>query len=155
MSHPAPANYTSSWSMDVALNRKRSKLAIDDDNDEKEEEWRRPAPSPALPTFSDSSKRSRAKDELEELDLIRPEEAWGVDVQSILSSNTLATPLGSRLEAHNNARNYQKDDSIIILCVQGNIKLHYDLLWQATKISHSTEKASLTVAVQRYLSFTE
>lgn len=112
--------------MDVALNRKRSRLAVDDDD---EEEQRQPEPSPALSTFSDSLKRTRTQSELEELKVISPEHAWLVDVEGILGSNTLSTPHGSHLQAHDNVSNYAKGTSILVLCVQGNMQLHYDLLW--------------------------
>lgn len=114
------------WTMNVALNRKRSRLALEDDE---EEELRLPEPSPALSTFSDALKRTRTQSDLEELGIIRPEDAWSVDVESILSSHTLPTAPGSGLQAHSNVDNFQKNTSIIVLCVQGNLHLHYDLLW--------------------------
>ena len=114
------------WTMNVALNRKRSRLALEDDD---EEELRLPEPSPALSAFSDALKRTRTQSDLEELGMIRPEEAWSVDVESILSSHTLPTAPGSGLQAHSNVDNFQKNTSIIVLCVQGNLHLHYDLLW--------------------------
>lgn len=114
--------------MDVALSRKRSRLTIDEDEDEDEVQRRR-EPSPALPPLGDALKRSKTQCELEELDIISPEEAWSVDVDAILSSNTLTTPPGSMLEAHNNWERYRREESIVVLCVQGNVQVHYDLLW--------------------------
>ncbi|KAF2683430.1 hypothetical protein K458DRAFT_305049 [Lentithecium fluviatile CBS 122367] len=106
------------------MNRKRSRLALDDDD----EEQRTPEPSPALSTFSDTLKKTRTQSDLEDLDMVRPEDAWSVDVDGILASNALATPPGSSLQAHNNVGKYRSDESIIVLCVQGNVQLHYDLL---------------------------
>lgn len=126
------------WTMDVALNRKRSRLALGDDDDDDTSDNRNgerrlglPLLSPALSAGSDSLKRSRTQGELEELDVIRPEDAWSVDIDSILASTTIPTPPGSTLQAHNNAENYKKNSSIFVLCVQGAVQLHYDLLWQA------------------------
>ncbi|CAI6341860.1 unnamed protein product [Periconia digitata] len=120
------------WTMDVALNRKRSRLTLDDDDDDDHGDDERrlnpPLLSPTLSTCSDSLKRSRTQGELDELDTIKPGEAWHIDVESILASPTLATPPGSSLKAHCNVDKYQKSNSIIVLCVQGSIQLHYDLL---------------------------
>jgi hypothetical protein len=114
--------------MNVALSRKRSRLTIDEDEDEDEVQRQR-EPSPALPALGDVLKRSKTQCELEELDMISPEEAWSVNVDAILASSTLATPSGSMLEAHNNWARYRKQKSIIVLCVQGNVQVHYQLLW--------------------------
>ncbi|KAF1953870.1 hypothetical protein CC80DRAFT_476717 [Byssothecium circinans] len=116
------------WTMDVALNRKRSRLALGEDEDENDERRPLPVPSPALSTFSDGLKRSRTQGELEELDIIRAEDAWSVDVEGILASNTIGTPEGSGLRAHDNVSNYHKGSSIIVFCVQGGMQLHYNLL---------------------------
>lgn len=118
LSAPAP---TSLWTMNVAINRKRSRIDLDDDADE-------PLPSPSLSATSDSLKRSRTQGELEELDIVSPADAWTVDVAGILASNTLTSPPGSSLRPHNNVAKYTAQ-SIIVLCVQGNVQLHYDLLW--------------------------
>jgi hypothetical protein len=118
LSAPAP---TSIWIMNVAVNRKRSRIDLDDDADE-------PLPASALSAAGDSLKKSRTQGELDELDIIRPEEAWTVDIASILASNTLTCPPGSSLRPHNNVAKYNAE-SIIVLCVQGNVQLHYDLLW--------------------------
>ncbi|CAN9175898.1 unnamed protein product [Alternaria alternata] len=114
--------------MSVALSRKRSRLTIDEDEDEVQH---RREPSPTLPALGDALKRSKTQCELEELDMISPEEAWSVDVDAILASNTLATLPSSKLEAHNNWARYSKQESIIVLCVQGNVQIHYELLCSA------------------------
>ena len=106
--------------MNVALNRKRSRLALDDDDDH------RPEPAPA---FVDALKRTKTQSELDELDIVAPEEAWSIDVSSILSSPTLANAPNSSLQAHNNLSNYAVGSSVLVFCVQGNLHLHYDLLW--------------------------
>lgn len=108
------------WTMSVALSRKRSRLGVDDDE---EEEQRRREPSPA---FSDSLKRSKTQCELEELDVIGAEEAWGVDVDAILASRRIMKP---GFEAHDNWARYGREESIVVLCVQGNVLVHYELLW--------------------------
>ena len=116
------------WTAQVPLmNRKRSRLALDDDDEDAQRVA--PEPSPALSTFSDSLKKTRTLSELDDLDVIPPEEAWSVDVEGILASTTQATPPGSGLQAHDNASRYTREDSIIVLCVQGAVQLHYDLLW--------------------------
>lgn len=118
------------WTVDVPLmNRKRSRLALGDDDDDNDADQHAPEPSPALSAFSDSLKKTRTQSDLEELDIISPREAWSVDVDGILASNTLPTPTGSNLQAHSNVSRYKREDSIIVLCVQGNVQLHYDLLW--------------------------
>jgi hypothetical protein len=114
--------------MDVALSRKRSRLALDEDDDDSTP---RREPSPALSAFGDTLKKSKTQCELEELDIISPQEAWNVDVNAILASPMLAVPPGSKLEAHNNWARYQRDQSIIVLCVQGNVQIHYELLCSA------------------------
>jgi hypothetical protein len=112
-----------SWTMSVpVLSRKRSRLALDDD----EEERREPSPSPS---FGDALKRSRTQCELEELDVIGVDDAWGVDVDAILASSRIATPVGSALQPHDNWGRYQRGESILVLCVQGNVHDHYELLW--------------------------
>jgi hypothetical protein len=117
------------WTMSVALSRKRSRLALDD-NDDDEEQHKRREPSPALSTFSDNTlKRSRTQCELEELDIIGVDEAWSVDVDAILASTRVATPMGRTLDAHDNWQRYRKGESILVLCVQGNVHVHYELLW--------------------------
>ncbi|KAH4167334.1 hypothetical protein HBI80_055610 [Parastagonospora nodorum] len=107
------------WTMSVALSRKRSRLGVDDDE---EEEQQRREPSPA---FSDTLKRSKTQCELEELDIIGASEAWGVDVDSILASRRIMKP---GFEAHDNWARYRREESIVVLCVQGNVLVHYELL---------------------------
>ncbi|KAL7774761.1 hypothetical protein CFE70_005675 [Pyrenophora teres f. teres 0-1] len=86
-----------SWTMDVALNRKRSRLTLDDDDEEGRGQLRRePSPVPA-PALGDPLKRSKTHCELEELDVIDAAEAWNVHVQAILASSTLATPTDNLL----------------------------------------------------------
>ncbi|KAF2876858.1 hypothetical protein BDV95DRAFT_625999 [Massariosphaeria phaeospora] len=120
--------------MNVALNlnRKRSRLALesdDDDDEQQHQQNRRPELSPSLSTFSDTSlKRTKTESELDALDVIAPEDAWSVDTGSILTSHTLPSAPGSGMEPHNNVAKYAPDSSIIVLCVQGNLELHYDLL---------------------------
>jgi hypothetical protein len=114
-----------SWTMDVALSRKRSRLTIESDD----EVQQRREPSPALSASSDVLKRSKTQCELDELGVIKPENAWSVDVDAILASNMLAVPTDSILTAHDNWANYKKGESLMILCVQGNVQAHYELLW--------------------------
>jgi hypothetical protein len=112
--------------MSARLSRKRSRLAPDSDDDEAQQLRQ---PSPALSSLSDTLKRSRTQCELDELDVIDPKEAWTIDVDTIVASATLATPPGSGLEPHNNWSRYRKGDSTMVFCVQGNLQLHYNLLW--------------------------
>jgi hypothetical protein len=118
---PAPC-----WSMSVALSRKRSWLAVDPDEDETQQ---RREPSPALSTFSDTLKRSKTQCELEELDIIVVDKAWSVDVDAIMASKRVARPAEGGLEAHDNWADYVKGESMVLLCVQGNVQIHYELLW--------------------------
>src|SRR5690349_8171999 len=102
------------WTMNVSLNRKRSRLALDeDDNDDAQRER---APSPALSTLSDTLKRSKTHSELDELAIIGPEAAWTLDIELLLAGNTLARPPDSSLEVHNNWNRYRKGESIVVLC---------------------------------------
>lgn len=114
------------WTMSVTLSRKRSRLALGDDDDELQ---LRREPSPAPSAISDTLKRSRTQCELDELNVVSPEEAWCIDLEALLSSNCIPKPPGSNLEPHNNWAKYQKGQSILVLCVQGNVHTHYDLLW--------------------------
>ena len=114
--------------MDVALNRKRSRLALDEDGED--EPRLLSVPSPAPSALSDGLKRSRTQGELEDLDTIPAEAAWGVDIDAILASDTRKTPEQRHgLSGHDNMEKYEKDGSIFVLCVQGSLQLHYDLLW--------------------------
>ncbi|KAF2109124.1 hypothetical protein BDV96DRAFT_469122, partial [Lophiotrema nucula] len=112
--------------MDVALNRKRSRLALEEDDDDDEHRSQAPLPSPAL---ADTLKRSRTESELDSLDMVAPAHAWSVDVAAILSSPTFDGAPGRA--AHNNGDRFAADASIIVFCVQGNLQLHYDLLCAA------------------------
>jgi hypothetical protein len=112
--------------MSVALSRKRSRLAVDPDEDE---HHRRREPSPALSAFSDTLKRSRTQCELDELDIVAVDEAWVIDMHAILTSNRIARPPSGHLEAHDNWARHVEGASIVVLCVQGNVQTHYDLLW--------------------------
>jgi hypothetical protein len=111
------------WTMSVALSRKRSRLTLDDDDDEVQQ---RREPSPALSFASDTLKRSRTQCELEELNIIDVADAWVVDVDAILASKRVASP-----NAHDNWGRFRRGDSIVVLCVQGNVQIHYELLWYA------------------------
>jgi len=108
------------------MSRKRSRLALDDSD---EDSQRAPEASPALSTFSDTLKKTKTQSELDDLDIVPPEKAWSVDVHGILASRTLATPPASSLRAHDNVGRYKQEESTVVLCVQGNVELHYDLLW--------------------------
>jgi len=112
--------------MSAHLSRKRSRLTPDLDDDEAQQQRQF---SPTLSPLGDTLKRSKTQCELDELDIIEPKEAWMVDISAILSSTTLAAPLGSELEPHNNWQKYKRGESIMVLCVQGNLQLHYNLLW--------------------------
>ncbi|KAF2263636.1 hypothetical protein CC78DRAFT_269650 [Lojkania enalia] len=117
---------TGPWTMNVALNRKRSRLALDSDDDElPRASGRSPLRSPSP---GDTLKRTKTQEELDEVGIVAPEDAWVVDVASILASPTLHAPNGGTLQAHNNLSSYSKDSSLVVLCVQGNLRLHYDLL---------------------------
>ncbi|RMZ74032.1 hypothetical protein GMOD_00004857 [Pyrenophora seminiperda CCB06] len=123
----------SCWTMDVALSRKRSRLTLDDDHDEEQEKGRGQLRSESLPApmLGDALKRSRTHCELEELDVIDVAEAWNVNMQAILASKTLATPTDSSLVAYDNLARYREGESIAVLCVQGNVQVHYELLCAA------------------------
>lgn len=112
--------------MSSNLSRKRSRRTLDSDDDE-DEVLRQP--SPASSSLSDTLKRSKTQCELDELDIIEPKDAWTVDIGAILARPTLATPPGSGLMPRNNWQRYKKGGSITVLCVQGNMQLHYNLLW--------------------------
>jgi hypothetical protein len=115
------------WTMDVALNRKRSRLdlELDDDAPYYRDDEAAHAPKSEL-------KKTRTQSEIDEVDIIPSADAWDIDIDSILSSPTL-TSSSTRARPHSNAHRYKKDASIIILCVQGNLHLHYDLLWCVVK----------------------
>lgn len=122
------------WTMNVALNRKRSRLALESDDEDRSQDHGRYASPETDRTISSPPpndtllKKTRTQGELDELDIIDAQQAWVVDTRSILESPTLERPEGSSLQPHNNVPRYLKESSIIILCVQGNVHLHYDLL---------------------------
>ncbi|KAJ4411219.1 hypothetical protein N0V91_001595 [Didymella pomorum] len=113
--------------MTSKLSRKRSRLTLESDDDEDE---RLRQPLPAL-------QRSKTQCELDELDIIDPKDAWTVDIGAILARPTLAVPPGSGLMPHNNWQRYKKGGSITVLCVQGNMQLHYNLLCSALEYLYS------------------
>jgi hypothetical protein len=114
------------WTMSVALNlsRKRSRITLDSDD---EEEGRREEDAPLSPM--DALKRTRTQGELDEIVVVPPDDAWAVDVDGILGSQTLPYSTIAKLRPHNNVDRFKKGESILVLCVQGNVQLHYDLLW--------------------------
>ncbi|KAJ4380051.1 hypothetical protein N0V86_004358 [Didymella sp. IMI 355093] len=114
--------------MSSKLSRKRSRLTLDSDDDEAEQLRQ---PSPALSSLSDTLKRSKTQCELDELDIIEPKAAWTVDIAAILARPALPTPPGSELKPHDNWQRYKRGESLTVLCVQGNMQLHYNLLCSA------------------------
>lgn len=132
--------------MDATVGRKRSRLALDDDashegshsSGETQTHTRlqararaRASASPALSVGSavDSLKRSRTQSELDELRVVAPHEAWTVDVPAMVSHSSAA--------------------SILVLCVQGTVQLHYDLLWQAFPSSPSLPSPAVPCLADR------
>lgn len=109
--------------MNVALhvNRKRSRLTYD--SDDEGEQQRDEEAEAGLADL----KKTKTQSELDEIGIVAPEEAWAVDMDGILTSPML--PKSGHLRPHNNTSRYVKGSSIIVLCVQGNMHLHYDLLW--------------------------
>jgi hypothetical protein len=114
--------------MTAAITRKRSRLGLDSDD----ETQQRREPSPALSTLSDTLKRSKTQCELDELAMVSPEDAWTFDVDALLSSDRIAVAPSSGLRAHDNWANYTRARSVMVLCVQGNVQTHYELLWYAS-----------------------
>lgn len=106
----------------MPLTRKRSHLELDLGDDDRQL-------TPTSPAFIDTPKRTKTLSELDELNIASPEAAWSIDVSSILSSPTFASTPDGSLQAHNNLSNRAAGPSVVILCVQGNLHLHYDLLW--------------------------
>jgi hypothetical protein len=133
------------WTMHLALNRKRSRLALESDDSDapysREDEVAN-APQSGL-------KKTKTQSELDEIDIIAPRDAWAVDVDSILSSPTSA-PGSAAARPHNNAPRYAKGSSIIVLCVQGNLHLHYNLLWCAIPRCNLVWVCLLTVTTAPY-----
>lgn len=106
-----------------ALSRKRSRLALEDDEDvQRDMENARIARAAEL-------KKSKTQCELDAIDIVAPEDAWSVDVEGILSSPSLPTSPGVERQPHNNVERFKLGVSVLVLCVQGNLQLHYDLLW--------------------------
>lgn len=115
--------------MTSALCRKRSRLDIESDDEDIGHGANIQSNPTAAAPFGDL-KRSKTQSELDELSIIPASGAWTIDVDSLLSSPTLATSSEKRVP-HNNGSRYVRGESIIILCVQGGLHLHYDLLWYA------------------------
>jgi len=92
---------------------------------------RRKEPSPALSAIGDTLKRTRTQCDLDELAVVDAEAAWAFDVDALLASNRIAVPTGSAVEAHDNWPRYTKGESGFVLCVQGSLQLHYELLCAA------------------------
>lgn len=115
------------WTMNVALlNRKRSRLALESDDEGQrsyQEQERERESMPAL-------RRTKTQCELDDLDVVAPEDAWEVDVEGILASPTLPTSPGAgNRQPHSNVERYRVGESLMVFCVQGNVHLHYELLW--------------------------
>ncbi|KAF2854827.1 hypothetical protein T440DRAFT_464959 [Plenodomus tracheiphilus IPT5] len=133
------------------ITRKRSRIALDSDSDpdsshnephthpqpqlqsQQQQQQRLKSPSPALSSISDTLKRTRTQCELDELSIVPPQDAWPFDIDALLASPRLSTPPThpTNLPAHDNWARYNRDKSILILCVQGNLQLHYELLCTA------------------------
>jgi hypothetical protein len=117
------------WTMNVALlGRKRSRITLESDDEDLHYREER-SPSLPLPSPVAELKRTRTQSELDSIDVVAAKDAWPVDLDSILTSPTLPKSPASEQKAHNNVDRYKKDESIIVLCVQGNLHIHYDLLW--------------------------
>ncbi|KAL5121987.1 hypothetical protein ACEQ8H_000203 [Pleosporales sp. CAS-2024a] len=118
------------WTMSLTLSRKRSRLdvpdAADDNTDDDDEQYRhaRRDPSPAL---SDGLKRTRTQCELEDLAMVPASEAWSVDMDALLASRRGVHEARQR----DNAARYVRGESLVVLCVQGNVQVHYELLCAA------------------------
>lgn len=127
------------------LSRKRSRIALDPDDDldhgHQPAHAHIPTPIPQAherasasalsPPPTDTLKRTRTQCDLDELCIATPKEAWPFDTDALLSSTRLAMPPNSSLPAHDNWARYRKGESMLILCVQGNLQLHYELLCTA------------------------
>ncbi|KAF2737865.1 hypothetical protein EJ04DRAFT_561285 [Polyplosphaeria fusca] len=120
--------------MSVALNRKRSRLALEAEEEEDEHEDTTPTATQhiAVSRPPDATlKRSKTDSDLDELSIVAPDQAWSIDVATILASPTLHSPPGSAVQEHNNVQRYAAGSSIVVFCIQGNLQLHYDLLCTA------------------------
>lgn len=117
------------------ISRKRSRIAVDSDDETQQHRLKLKEPSPALSTTSDTLKRTRTQCDLEELGIVDPEAAWAFDIDALLASHRIAAPTTTTPSstapptAHDNWARYKKGESSFILCVQGNMQLHYELLW--------------------------
>ncbi|KAF2647484.1 hypothetical protein K491DRAFT_772478 [Lophiostoma macrostomum CBS 122681] len=111
-------------SMTLNLSRKRSRITLESDD---EVEERREQNAPLSPM--DALKRTRTRGELDEVVVVPPDDAWAVDVEGILASPTLPCSTAAQMKPHNNVDRFENGESILVLCVQGNMHLHYDLLW--------------------------
>jgi hypothetical protein len=80
------------------LSRKRSRLSPGLDDDHDD----------------DTLKKTRTQCELDELNIVSPSDAWRVDVDALLGQRPWPR--------------YRKGRSTIVVCVQGNMQLHHDLL---------------------------
>jgi hypothetical protein len=110
--------------MDVAVwSRKRLHLTFESEDDEQTE------PAHSIPTRKPILKRTKTDSDLDDIRIVAPEDAWTVDVSALLASPTRARSEGSCLRTHDNTARFQLGTSIIVLCVQGFLHLHYDLLW--------------------------
>lgn len=115
------------------ISRKRSRLVRDSDTSSDErppplpQDASSPAPAPSAP--GDTLKRTRTQCDLEDLAMVDAPAAWAFDVDALLASPRLATPTGSALDAHDNWARYTRGQSAFVLCVQGSLQLHYELLW--------------------------
>ncbi|ORY12113.1 hypothetical protein BCR34DRAFT_624473 [Clohesyomyces aquaticus] len=113
--------------MHVALNLNRKRSRLIDDNGDDDEDVPEPLKSLLRSPLSEL-KRTKTESELDEIGIVAPADAWVVDVKSILESPTLPKPETSALQPHNNVCNFVASSSVMVLCVQGNYHLHYDLL---------------------------
>jgi hypothetical protein len=86
------------------LSRKRSRLSPGLDDDHDD----------------DTLKKTRTQCELDELNIISPPDAWRVDVDALLGQRPWPR--------------YRKSRSTIVVCVQGNMQLHHDLLRYVVEI---------------------
>ncbi|KAF1998051.1 hypothetical protein P154DRAFT_622031 [Amniculicola lignicola CBS 123094] len=120
-----------SRTMNLALNRKRSRIDFELEDADEDEDEQRPAPTAPSEPSPDGLKRTKTENELDALDIIPAGDAWTVDVTSILASPTIGRNPASPVQAHNNAANYKEKTSIVVFCVQANMELHYNLLCAA------------------------
>jgi environmental stress-induced protein Ves len=86
------------------LSRKRSRLSPGLDDDHED----------------DTLKKTRTQCELDELNIVSPRDAWRVDVDALLGQRPWPR--------------YRKGRSTIVVCVQGNMQLHHDLLRYVVEI---------------------